>query len=141
MAVSKQAHSETIKIFYCENVFLIVADSYSTDTLLRWIQVRRKLQLEGTKTLDVKVSANFETPNWPNLMIWLERVYRGELGAAMRSPGKVLFAGPRYPDRMALGGLFDIVTELRDLPWERVKKLLLGHRPILVHADARWAQD
>lgn len=141
MSVSKQARSETVSIFYSENRFRSDVSEYNSDNLLQF--VRRLSATERQRETDHKTLLwpRDSTPNWRNLMIWLQRWYNRERFYGFRPPNDIALGRTEYAKEIALGGLFVLVTELRDLPWARVEKMLLDQRPILVSTDERWGKD
>lgn len=75
-------------------------------------------------------------PHWPNLLLWLKELHmrRGNgLG--------YLIARATPLERTAVASLFELVRSLRDLPWDRVEKILEQQRKVLVRIDARWGDD
>lgn len=83
-----------------------------------------------------KTLAYRQSPNWSNLMEWLQRFHRHE-ACGINDPATQLANGARA-DVVVVGGMFSMAEELTDVPWERIEKILLAQRPMLRAVDQRW---
>ena len=74
-------------------------------------------------------------PNWTNLKLWLCRVhlYRSNLLPVICSDD------PSRDMIFRFDTLFTIVDELRDVPWERVERVVKELHKWMVKSDPRWA--
>lgn len=134
LSTCRQVRSEAVAIYYAENVFKFYIQKYDSTTAFRFRSTLPELKQQPTQTKDNGYS---NTPHWRNLLMWLQRYHKGEVGRV--SCAEVQRKASAQEDVVVVGGMFSIVAELSDLPWVRVKKILMAQRAVLEVLDPRWS--
>ena len=131
LQVNKQVRSETLDIYYKENVFVWYIDQFNADALTQWCLSswdRYFAQMSFALTVYRKVS-------WTNVLRWLRAYYDFEV---------IGITPPEWrpsPVINAVDRLFAAVESWRKqgLNWEAIEENLEMMHSVLAEVDENWA--
>ena len=133
LATCKQVRGEAWAILYTdERTFLLDIGDYDSTA---FVTLAHKVEHSARPMESSARPIGTDVPSSNNLLLWLRRAH--QIGYPLLS----LKAAPEASTHdQVIYGLFDLVRELREnLPWERVERLILSQRPVLVTIDGRWS--
>lgn len=134
MRACKQIRQETFAIYYGENEFTVDMSRYDPTATVIW-QRMYMLLYEKYRIQPVTQMHGDKTPNWQNLIRWLEQAHGGRIQTGM---GVKKNAGVELH---VVGAMFEAVRTLQDLPWKRVQEFLEEQRKILIILDKKWEDE
>jgi hypothetical protein len=100
------------------------------------LEVRFKINI----IFKVMCPTSSSQPRWTNLLKWLRGVHSGESFNPIQRP-QVLVEQTRYNyplELIIISGMFHMAENLRNSPWDVVKKILKQQRMILGGANDKW---
>ena len=134
----KQVRKEAIRIYYAENRFEILVPDYDSSLLLQWSRKAVQLALDHNVYVVCRIFCQHHPqPDWPKLLLWLERVFANSIPHSCRHPPSQAPSGTSV-EGLVVGGMFHLVRTSQNQPWDYVKKLLEEQRLILIALDGRW---
>lgn len=128
----KQVRSETTKIWYLANEFLVEIENYDATALVAWEKWSRQIH----ETLGARPKIGLDGmlyANWKNLKQWCRLVWAGE----------VPFPDLIIPeaDTAVLVSSLRIARECQRQPWEKCETTLEGFRSVAGDTDSDWLDD
>ena len=139
LRASSQIRREAITIFYGENTFGIPTRNYDCATAAKWNRRENVIQARHYVGITSQGYGSLGQPSWTNLRQWLQRQHEGTVEFNINKPSKMSADGPcEWRDDVWIGHMFELVEELKDLPWERVARLLDEGHEALARCDEAW---
>lgn len=122
----KQIREETIQIYYTQNQFWLLLNDFVPDRAIAWLTTATKY----VDRLDLDVQWDWGmwgsgSGTWPNLLRLLE--YAHAQGLPPLCVGTMWYDTTCPETDIHLGRLFEINRELSDVPWEKVRKVLVHY--------------
>ncbi|EGP82872.1 uncharacterized protein MYCGRDRAFT_96972 [Zymoseptoria tritici IPO323] len=75
----KQLRTEAAPVFYANNTFLLDQQDHDSDMLVLWKKKTKAVQQQWKVKPQIVDICAHQTPSWPNVRVWLERLYTGEV--------------------------------------------------------------
>ena len=132
---------EASGIYYNENNFQTIAREFDCSSFRAINALRDKFDFVSDKSRVPNISMKTSgPPSWPNLNEWLQRHHAREAFGIAHDDFTAANIGTRRHERQkaAVGACFAVAYENRDLPWERIGKILEAQHIVLASLDARW---
>jgi len=137
----KQTRHEGLPIFYAENTFIVNIDAFDSGVLIAITKVFDNMRLHYDINPRFRLFLDW-VPHWANLMLWLERYHAGRtMPNTCRIDELKSIDEETDVEHALIVHMFDTAEEFGDLPWVRVKKVLMGIRELLAVEDDEWAED
>lgn len=138
----KAVRQEAVDVFYLQNWFLLMMDSWDPATEVLLTRKTKKMKSDD----DVNWRQYTSSPGrWKNLLEWL-RLYHAGLAhpLAKRAVKKHEEddVGDQTPEQWSFrDSLFKIVAAMQDKPWDDVKNIMDGLRHGLIALEREWSVD
>ena len=126
LEVNRQVRSETINIYYRENIFLFRFNNMNADNYIKWC-------MSSPTRCNTRVEFKFAgTPNWDNLMRWLEASFRGQAHG--------LLWDTKVSPRKAVRELFQLMRQMREQghSWSEIELNLERVHGTLAAVSSDW---
>jgi hypothetical protein len=130
---------EASPLYYTNTTFRVPLYDFDPHTALRLVTWRSGIYGSyGLYPADLTFHVR-PRPHWLNLLAWLKVVHVGHPSVAgLGLPSEPEEMKMMSIDALLVCGMFRIVEEMRDRPFERVVGLLREQRDVLVRVDGRW---
>ncbi|CAK4033890.1 Hypothetical predicted protein [Lecanosticta acicola] len=140
LSVCRQIRSEALKIFYYGNKFIFRAPGYDSDVIYTFVCILEQMEISRRKTT-FSIRQSYKTANWPKLLKWLHRKHLCEAMVGLKVPSSLKKRGTMGAEPYVIGGMFNIVKEMKDQPWLMAMPILLQQRVVLEQLNKDWGKD
>ena len=138
LATCKQIRNEATAIFYRENDLVVDVGDYDSTPIMAVFH--KHLASEKLGIMRRVINGIPRRPNWDNMVLWLFRTHK--YGETLDLMSRIPRLGPpTHPRSAIVVHLFQLVLQLRDLPWTRVEHLLQEYRWILHTTERGWMEQ
>lgn len=145
LLTNKFIRGESLSIFYSQNIVSLLIESYSPSVPLL-VHKKQEAVLSKYKYKITTSCVTLNGPaNWHNLMAWLRHFHEADGPVAFITLAPLLNTGKHEPgakeadkESTVLAGLFEMVSYMDDVHWDRVEETLGMMRYALAAFDWDW---
>jgi len=115
LATCHRVRNEALSLLYLENDIKVIMNDFGISVYYRFRQSLRALLGEHLGVMRIENFCTSRQPNWASLLELLELFHGRKVQPRYTSPMELVGKANNTMEKMVMGGLFDMVEELRSV--------------------------